>query len=415
MSSVDLSQPVAPPPPGVIANFSNPASQSVLAYSCIIVAFATLTFFAWFRFVVKYWIVKTVHIEDYLIPFAWLAAAADFICGFIVYDFAPIIHSWDIQLITYGRFILLLRISACFFNVSILLIKCSMLIQVIRVFVPRGTHSRTYWLLITLIVANILFHTAIAFTLILSCKPITKAWHPWEEGKCLPVGILATTSAVMNLISDLSILCVAQWVVWNVIRTDVSKKLRLSLVFFAGLAPCAFSSLCLYYTWRELHAADFVHDIAIMTLACYGELSSAMFVLFLPVLPRFFSHLKAKHTSYKSSRSSTRLDFADIGVDGKGGPSPCAFYAKGKEWGRKGSVAGEKVKSLWHISYTQRGGDDGNGEAFWRKESLEEKMASFDEMTVEAPSFDEKRLEEGVLRGKVWNIERVRCSSVYSQ
>lgn len=70
-------------------------------------------------------------------------------------------------------------------------------------------------------------------------------------------------------------------------------------------SPCIFSGMCLYYNHLEMQGKDFVHDSALMSLACYGEIVSGMFVLFLPVLPRFFSQVKlsVSHLS-KESKSS---------------------------------------------------------------------------------------------------------------
>jgi len=89
-----------------------------------------------------------------------------------------------------------------------------------------------------------------------------------------------------------------------------------------------------------------------MSLACYGEMASAMFVLFLPILPRFFTWARDHSvSSLKSSRAPSPLDFADAGVP---------------EGADKRSD-----KSLWRISYTQRDNDDEQGEAVWREEKPE--------------------------------------------
>lgn len=82
-----------------------------------------------------------------------------------------------------------------------------------------------------------------------------------------------------------------------------------------------------------MHSTDFTRDSMYMSIACYGEIASGMFVLFLPVVPKFFTHLKtASSFSLLSNRRSQRGTLVSS---------------------EQGNV-GERKKSLWHISYTQR-------------------------------------------------------------
>ena len=90
--------------------------------------------------------------------------------------------------------------------------------------------------------------------------------------------------------------------------------------------------MCLYYN-MEMHTTDFVHDSAMMSLACFGEIASGMFVLFLPVLPRFFTYLRERKPSLSHRRAPSKLEFSDIGIK-NGGPE-------------------KNDRSLWHISWTQ--------------------------------------------------------------
>lgn len=110
-------------------------------------------------------------------------------------------------------------------------------------------------------------------------------------------------------------------------------------------SPCGFAVMCLYY---NKHSSDFTHDSALMGIACYGEIASGMFVLFLPVVPRFFTHVR-EHTFFSSSanlRAPSALEFSDIGVTSKQGA------ANGDARQR------ERKQSQWHISYTHRNSED---------------------------------------------------------
>lgn len=106
--------------------------------------------------------------------------------------------------------------------------------------------------------------------------------------------------------------------------------------------------MCLYYNDKQMHSNDFTRDSAYMSIACYGEISSGMFVLFLPVLPRFFTHLK-EVSSLSSSvhrRAPSALEFSDVGP--AGGPNPPKADPRDRD----------RKQSLWHISYTQRTSED---------------------------------------------------------
>ncbi|KAJ4350350.1 uncharacterized protein N0V89_008971 [Didymosphaeria variabile] len=336
---MDLNQPVATPPAGHVSNFDHPQNEAALAYTTLALSLATVTLFCWFRFLVKHYIMGKLYLEDYLIPPAWIAAIVHIACGFQINQFAPIIHSWDMTMLTFGKYLMWYRISSIFYNIAIVLIKVAMLIQVLRIFVPRGSQSKTYYVVHGLIWMNVLYYSIIVFLMLFNCQPIQKAWKPWLPGKCMQIGIIAMSTAVVNLIGDLSILFLTQKVIWNLMRVERRQRLKLSIVFLAGIVPCGFAVMCLYYNDKQMHSTDFTRDSMYMSIACYGEIASGMFVLFLPVVPKFFTHLK---TASSFSRLSTKRTLASS--DG------------GNIASRGGGVA--KKKSLFHISYTQKESDE---------------------------------------------------------
>lgn len=110
-----------------------------------------------------------------------------------------------------------------------------MLIQVLRIFVPRGSQSKTYYVVHGLIWMNSVYYVIIVFLMIFNCRPIHKGWNPWVPGKCMEIGIIAMCTAIVNLIGDLSILFLTQKVIWNLMRVERRQRLKLSVVFFAGI------------------------------------------------------------------------------------------------------------------------------------------------------------------------------------
>lgn len=100
-------------------------------------------------------------------------------------------------------------------------------------------------------------------------------------------------------------------------------------------SPCGFAVMCLYYNDRQMRSTDFTRDSMYMSIACYGEVASGMFVLFLPVVPKFFTHLKTASSFSQLSNKPTLVS---------------------KDAGHGASRGGSKPrkKSLFHISYTQK-------------------------------------------------------------
>ena len=168
----------------------------------------------------------------------------------------------------------------------------------------------------------------------------------------MQIGMIAMSTAIVNLVGDLSILFLTQKVIWNLMRVERRQRLKLSVVFFAGImyvtfpshlphqadqfrSPCVFAIMCLYYNDHQMNSTDFTRDSMYMTIACYGEIASGMFVLFLPVVPKFFAHLKSSPSFTLLSNKRSQRGTVISSVQGDATP-------------------GERKKSLFHISYTQK-------------------------------------------------------------
>ncbi|KAF2011062.1 hypothetical protein BU24DRAFT_52255 [Aaosphaeria arxii CBS 175.79] len=312
MVSIDLSQPVLPPAAGIQSNFINPENEAALAYGAVISSIVLVTLFTWFRLSVKLWLVGSLHCEDYILPFAWIFGIANFTTSLLIYDFAPIIHSWDMQMHAFSKFLLLSRLSWTFYNISILLIKNAMLIQVLRIFVPRGTSSFTYYAIHAVLWTSTLYYTITAFLHIFTCNPIHKIWHPWVEGTCVNKEVMLLTTTVVNVVTDLFILYISQRVIWKTMGNRGPDRIKISLLFGAGLIPAVFSGICFYYMYLATTKVDFIYHASYMELACFGEIVGGMFVLFLAVLPSFFTHVRDTITQRSSSGANEDLEVADV-------------------------------------------------------------------------------------------------------
>ena len=129
--------------------------------------------------------------------------------------------------------------------------------------------------------------------------------------------------------------------------------------------------MCLYYNARQMNSNDFTYDSAYMAIACYGEIASGMFVLFLPMLPRFFTHMKEVTSTFNSTsqrkcnnpnnypNNNIGLGSSDIALRALRADQKSPSVAEASSSSPPTQEAGRKP-SLWHISYTERdsGSDD---------------------------------------------------------
>jgi len=116
-----------------------------------------------------------------------------------------------------------------------LLVKLAMLVQILRVFFPRGVRTKSYYFVHFLIWTNVLYYIAAICSVIFVCKPIEKAWKPWMTGKCYKVANISAATAIMNVVSDVALLLLTQRVIWNIDKVERKKKIRLCVVFLAAL------------------------------------------------------------------------------------------------------------------------------------------------------------------------------------
>jgi hypothetical protein len=69
---------------------------------------------------------------------------------------------------------------------------------------------------------------------IFACSPREKIWHPLIEGKCLDLASILISGAVVNIVSDFSILILPIYSVWQ-LQLNTARKIGVSSVFATGL------------------------------------------------------------------------------------------------------------------------------------------------------------------------------------
>ena len=111
-----------------------------------------------------------------------------------------------------------------------------------------------------LMLANGLFYAAAFFINIFACRPRRKIWNPEIPGKCFDVTALYIASAVFNTFSDVAMLVVPIFMVWN-LQMSTKRKIGISAIFGTGVFAtiCAFVRIKFQITLLHTNDYSYTH------------------------------------------------------------------------------------------------------------------------------------------------------------
>lgn len=128
----------------------------------------------------------------------------------------------------------LFNLATNLFAACIMVIKLAILLEWLRIFVPRGMRGYFYWTSIALVCLDILFYSAGIIAVNLTCIPHRKIWDRLIPGHCFDSRSVDITSAVVNFFIDLLILVLPQRLIWG-LKLSFEKRIGVSAVFLVGL------------------------------------------------------------------------------------------------------------------------------------------------------------------------------------
>jgi hypothetical protein len=114
------------------------------------------------------------------------------------------------------------------------IIKAAVLLDWIRIFVPKGTRSAFFWICHVVLWINIAFYLACLVLANLVCRPFEHIWNKMLEGKCSDGRAADIVSAGFNLGVDIIVLILPQMVIWK-LQLMKDKKLGIAVIFAIGL------------------------------------------------------------------------------------------------------------------------------------------------------------------------------------
>jgi hypothetical protein len=128
------------------------------------------------------------------------------------------------------------HLGSIFYGLVIMLLKAAILLDWLRIFVPRGQRNAMFWISHGLIWSNVLFYGVGTIVEIFQCTPREKIWNAlYEAGSCpihMPAHMFA--SGIINLVSDIMILALPQKVIWK-LHISTHNKVGVSLLFAVGI------------------------------------------------------------------------------------------------------------------------------------------------------------------------------------
>ncbi|KAI3396139.1 hypothetical protein diail_470, partial [Diaporthe ilicicola] len=120
------------------------------------------------------------------------------------------VHQWNVPLSKISEFSWILLIGANLYAVNIMCIKVAIMLDWLRIFVPGKTRNAFFWTCWAVLICNTMYYTANIVALNLECISYRAIWDITMTGQCLDQKALDISSAVMNLLSDITIIALAQ-------------------------------------------------------------------------------------------------------------------------------------------------------------------------------------------------------------
>lgn len=171
------------------------------------------------------------------------------------------------------------------------LVKTSISLEWLRIFVPPGTRNLTYWACHMIIWVNIIFYALMIILVCASCTPFEYAWNKLIDGTChIDTAWTGMGSAILNFITDVFIFAVPQNVIWKLQMTP-QRKVGLAAIFSIGVLGVAAAALRIGMTVLRATSEDFTYTFSAVLLCALAEGTCAMLVICGPSIPKALTGL----------------------------------------------------------------------------------------------------------------------------
>ncbi|KAI1412186.1 hypothetical protein F5Y13DRAFT_200180 [Hypoxylon sp. FL1857] len=300
-----LNGPAMQPPPGVVPNFNNPPNGNVMAQTvlglCLALTTITVCGRLWIRF-----LLKKIFIGDYLLI---LTYALNIVYIALAYSISTspgaFVRMWNIRVADITPILHTSFVMSHFYLSSIALIKVTILLEWIRIFVPRHTRNILFWASHSLIWINIIACVVAVISYNMACTPREYLWNKLINGSCTRIDT-ATGSDVIsafNLATDILTFIIPQRAIWK-LHMSTKKKIGVSLTFAVGILGIAVAIVRLVVIIRQGPASDYTYDNSAVMLCSTAETTCGFLIVCIPALPKAFTLSKGNVRSPLESQQS---------------------------------------------------------------------------------------------------------------
>ncbi|KAF2872740.1 hypothetical protein BDV95DRAFT_606325 [Massariosphaeria phaeospora] len=298
-----LEGPAMPPPSGVVSNFSNPAKPYAPGWVIMIMCSILSTVAVVLRMYSKIVCAKRVAIEDYLAIAAigLYGALQYFVMSFAIYP-GYFVHTWDVRLKAVSGIFFKLTFSSTIYRIITMLLKATILLDLRRIFSPRGQRNAFFWTCEILLWTNVLWTIVITFLSVFGCQPRERLWNPLLPEKCMDIDALNVASGTINLAIDLCIFLLPQRVIWR-LKLSKRKKFGVSATFAIAIFACIAAAFRLAYAIPFVSNGDVFYNSAYTYLWVQVEATSGFLITGIPALPKIVKNSPALNKFFSRFRN----------------------------------------------------------------------------------------------------------------
>lgn len=276
------------------------------------------TIFVCIRMYTKLVIIKSHGWEDYTSFIAWLGFIGYLAIDFVAFSHGAGIHQWNVPIEQVKVFAQAVNAKEVANGPIIYIVKLSILLQFMRIFVPSRTGT-AYYFIQSVNWLNLLFYTAYTFASVFHCIPRRKIWEPYTPGHCLDIARLIISSSLINVVSDLAMFMIPLFCVSS-LHMPLKRKIGVSIVFATGVFACLTSILRTEASFRIVGKHDQTYELIPLAFWSDAEMASGIICGCMPVVPQFFRHLMPKIKSHFGSYRLSKTESASGGIPSAANP-----------------------------------------------------------------------------------------------
>ncbi|KAI9164108.1 Satratoxin biosynthesis SC17 cluster protein [Paramyrothecium foliicola] len=298
-----LSQPAAEAPAGEV-----PPDRVRMGITIFFMCFS-ITVGIWLvRVYVRVFVLKRVKLEDYL-----SVAGMGFYAGlsWIVinnwYHNRYFVHIWNMTMGELFEARYALYFLFIFYCGVMLFIKAAMILEWNRIFAPLGIRNGFWWTSHAILALNIAIYLSCGVALALNCSPIESSWKPSIPQRCGDFKAIIVSVAAFNLLMDLLILALPQWMIWKLTMSR-SRKMGVSFIFSIGLLACGCAIGRLNESFTvQYPAGDVSYESSQTSLWIIGEVTCVVVAFCVPAVAPLTASGSLLGQALQSFCSWTRL------------------------------------------------------------------------------------------------------------